>query len=61
MQHRSSRGKVAVDTSKFESWPLLRPDELISLPTEVLRESVTDLDTMCRQATGKETGAAAVV
>lgn len=57
MQHL--RGQVAVDTSKFESWPLLRPDELTSLPTEVLRASVADLDTMCRHASGKEKGEAA--
>lgn len=56
MQHRSFRGEVAVDTSKFKSWPLLRPDELASLSTEVLRASVTDLDTMCRQASGKGEG-----
>lgn len=54
MQHRSLRGEVAVDTSKFESWPLLRPDELTRLPTEVLRASVSDLDTMCQQASGKD-------
>eukprot|EP00903_Cladosiphon_okamuranus_P009476 g9030.t1 len=51
MAHRGS--EVAVDTSKFDSWPLLRPDELTSLPTEVLRASVTDLGTMCRHASGK--------
>ena len=54
MQHGGFRGEVAVDTSKFESWPLLRPDELASLPTEVLRASVTDLDIMCHQASGKD-------
>lgn len=47
-------GAIAVDISKFESWPLLRPDELSSLPTEVLRASVADLDVMCRQASGEE-------
>lgn len=54
MQHRSLRGEVVVDTSKFESWPLLRPDELTRLPTEVLRASVSDLETMCQQASGKD-------
>ena len=60
MPHRSvGRGGGAgdtVDTSKFESWPLLRPDELANLPTEVLRASVEDLDAICRQAPGKEEG-----
>lgn len=51
MEHRG--GEVAVDTSKFESWPLLRPDELTVLPTEVLRASITDLDIQCRYASGK--------
>lgn len=55
MHHTGSRGDVAaVDTSKFESWPLLRPDELAALPTELLRASVAELDIMCRQASGKD-------
>jgi len=53
-QQSAGGGVVAVDTCKFESWPLLRPDELSSLPTEVLRASVADLEVMCRQASGKE-------
>ena len=52
MEHLRS-DEVAVDTSKFKSWPLLRPDELTTLPTEVLRASVADLDTMCRHASGE--------
>lgn len=39
-----------IDVSKFESWPLLPPDELASLPTEVLRASVVELELMCIQA-----------
>lgn len=57
MHHMGSPGGVAsVDTFKYESWPLLRPDELAALPTEVLRASVAELDIMCRQASGKGWG-----
>lgn len=37
------------DTAKLESWPLLRPDELGTLPTEVLKASVLELEVMCGQ------------
>ncbi|CAM9171739.1 unnamed protein product [Ectocarpus fasciculatus] len=51
MDKRSTRGhmEIPVDTSKFESWPLLRPDELAATPTKVLQASAKDLDLMCRQ------------
>lgn len=41
-----------VDTTAFESWPLLRPDELGTLPADVLRASVADLELMCGQVIG---------
>ncbi|CAN0108026.1 unnamed protein product [Ectocarpus sp. 12 AP-2014] len=54
MDKRSTRDhvEIAVDTSKFESWPLLRPDELATTPTNVLQASAKDLDLMCRQVVG---------
>lgn len=44
--------REVVDTTAFESWPLLRPDELVTLPADVLRASVADLELMCRQVVG---------
>lgn len=57
MQQSGCRGEVAaIYTAKYESWPLLRPDELAALPTEVLRASVAELDELCRQTSGKRWG-----
>lgn len=44
-----------LDKEDLESWPLLRPDKVATLPTDLLRASVTELDSMCRQ-TCEETG-----
>ncbi|CAM9607220.1 unnamed protein product, partial [Ectocarpus sp. 12 AP-2014] len=57
MDKRSTRDhvEISVDTSKFESWPLLRPDELATTPTNVLQASAKDLDLMCRQVAGRDT------
>lgn len=38
-----------VDTGKFASWPLLRPDELATLPSDVLKASLAALDVLCGQ------------
>lgn len=38
-----------LDKEDMESWPLLRPDKLTTLPTNLLRASAAELDTMCRQ------------
>ncbi|CAN0470599.1 unnamed protein product, partial [Ectocarpus sp. 12 AP-2014] len=46
--------EIAVDTSKFESWPLLKPDELATTPTNVLQASAKDLNVMCRQVAGRD-------
>ena len=42
-------GSDDVDTDKFGSWPLLRPDELASLPSGVLKASLEALDLLCAQ------------
>lgn len=43
-----------VNTGKFASWPLLRPDELASLPSEVLKASLAALDLLCGQTSDGE-------
>lgn len=43
-----------VDTGKFASWPLLRPDELAALPSEVLKASLAALDLLCGQTSDGE-------
>lgn len=42
-------GSGDVDTDKFASWPLLRPDELATLPSDVLKASLEALDLLCAQ------------
>ncbi|CAM9136044.1 unnamed protein product, partial [Hapterophycus canaliculatus] len=52
MQQIGIRGDV--DTFTYESWPLLRPDELEVIPSGVLRASAADLAHMCRQGSGSD-------
>lgn len=43
-------GSGDVDTDKFASWPLLRPDELATIPSDVLQASLAALDLLCGQS-----------
>lgn len=38
-----------IDTSRFESWPLLQPNEIHTLPTVVLRASMAELEKVLKQ------------
>lgn len=38
------------DTSRFESWPLLQPNEMHALPTVVLRANMVELEKMLKQS-----------
>lgn len=49
---RSRSGDV--DTGKFASWPLLRPDELATLSSDVLKASLAALDLLGGQTSDGE-------